>query len=528
MTQQSSHAPSKPAATEHWSGRIGIILAVAGSAVGLGNFLRFPGQAVEYGGGAFMIPYFLSLLLLGIPIGWAEWTMGKMGGLRGFHGAPGVLGYVGRSGIARYLGALGVLVPLIVYMYYVLIEAWCLRYAWSYLTGSLDLGAAPDRVAASQAFFSTVSGDAANGSLLQGDMAGVWFWLVVFAANVWLVRRGLSGGIEIFCRWAMPAMALCAVVVLIRVLTLGTPDPSVPERNVITALGFMWNPDLSKLADFETWLAAAGQVFFSLSVGFGVIINYASYLKKDDDVVLSSLTAAATNEVFEVSFGGLITITAAFIFLGASGATGGTFGLGFQTLPVVFSHMDMWERIIGFTWFFMLFLAAITSSLSMLQPVKAFLQEALGLSSERTLALLTAVTLLGSAYVGYMSENLVALDTMDFWVGTCAIFIVAGVQVVCFSWVLGVDAGFTEAHRGALMKIPRFYRFILKYIAPTFLLVVFIGFCANNLPTKIEEIGHSPVAKWTIGVLGTVLALLLAAVWRGYPRENTTARKEVP
>src|SRR5690606_31758536 len=113
--------------------------------------------------------------------------------------------------------------------------------------------------------------------------------------------------------------------------------------------------------------------------GFGVIINYASYLSEKDDVVLSGLTACATNELFEVGFGGLITVTAAFVFLGASGAVGGVFGLGFQTLPVVFAHMGAAGRALGALWFGMLFLAAVTSSLSMLQPFRAFLREGLGL-----------------------------------------------------------------------------------------------------------------------------------------------------
>src|SRR5688500_20401921 len=119
----------------------------------------------------------------------------------------------------------------------------------------------------------------------------------------------------------MPIMAVLAFIVLAFVLTLGTPDPTRPDQNVINGLGFMWNPQFEKLGNAQTWLAAAGQIFFSLSVGFGVILNYASYMKKKDDVVLSGLTASATNELFEVGFGGMITIPAAFIFLGLSGMT---------------------------------------------------------------------------------------------------------------------------------------------------------------------------------------------------------------
>ena len=116
--------------------------AVAGSAVGLGNFLRFPGQAAQNGGGAFMIPYFCALLFLGIPIGWAEWTMGRYGGRKGFHSAPSIMGVVGGGAVARYLGVIGVLIPLGVSFYYTYIEAWCLGYTWMYVTGGIGSSAA--------------------------------------------------------------------------------------------------------------------------------------------------------------------------------------------------------------------------------------------------------------------------------------------------------------------------------------------------------------------------------------------------
>ncbi len=130
---------------ERWGSRIGVILAVSGSAVGLGNFIRFPGQAAQNGGGAFMIPYFCALLFLGIPICWAEWTMGRYGGRKGFRSAPAILGIVGKGSVARYFGVLGILVPLVIYMYYVLIESWCLRYFFEYLTGGANLGSDPSR-----------------------------------------------------------------------------------------------------------------------------------------------------------------------------------------------------------------------------------------------------------------------------------------------------------------------------------------------------------------------------------------------
>ncbi|MCB0353209.1 MAG: sodium-dependent transporter, partial [Bdellovibrionales bacterium] len=401
--------------SDNWTSRLGVIFAVAGSAVGLGNFLRFPGQAVENGGGAFMIPYFIAFLLLGIPICWAEWAMGREGGNRGFHSCPGIFGVLGKKRLYRYLGLIGVIIPLVVYMYYVVIEAWCLGYAFYYLTGAMDLGSDPNQFAEnSKTFFSDFVGLGGDGVLLQGGLAPViLFWLTVFAINFFLIYRGISKGIETFCKFALPFMAISALIVLVRVLTLGTPNPDAPDQTVLNGLGFMWNPKgvgddpdwMHALLNPKVWLAATGQIFFSLSVGFGIIVNYSSYLKKKDDVVLSGLTAAATNEMFEVCFGGLITVTAAFVFLGAAGAVGGTFGLGFNTLPVVFEYMPA-GNFFGFLWFFMLFLAAITSSVSMLQPAIAFLEEALPLGRKASVTFLGLISALGSFFVLYFSKDL--------------------------------------------------------------------------------------------------------------------------
>ena len=497
-----------------WGTRAGVILAVAGSAVGLGNFLRFPAQAAAHGGGAFMIPYICALVLLALPIGWAEWSMARYGGEKGFHSGPAIMGMVGRGRVARYFGILAVLIPMVVYMYYVYIEAWCLRYAWEYLTGGVALtGSIEEQVRTSATFFSQTTGTDTDGVL---NMSSV-FWLIVVTINIVLVYRGLKGGIEKFCQIALPAMAVLAVIVLIRVLTLGTPNPALPEQNVLNGLGYLWNPDFSKLTHFDTWLAAAGQVFFSLSVGFGVILNYASYLKKKDDIALSGLTASSTNELFEVGFGGLITITAAFVFLGASGVGGG-FGLGFQTLPVVFEQMGGIGRWIGFAWFFLLFLAAITSSISMLQPVKTFFEEALGISSGKAIAWVSIVCGLGSLWVIWFSKNMVALDTMDFWVGTFCIFLLATVQIICFGWIWGVKNGARELDQGALIRIPRVFLFIMKYVAPIYLLVVLAGFTYFDLRKKLGELAGNPVALWTLIIIGAVVVLLIAMVAIGERR----------
>ncbi|MFA5258085.1 MAG: hypothetical protein WC360_08040, partial [Opitutales bacterium] len=231
----------------------------------------------------------------------------------------------------------------------------------------------------------------------------------------------------------------------------------------------MWK----QLRNPQLWVAAAGQIFFSLSVGFGLILTYASYLKKDEDIVLSGLAATSANEFAEIGLGGLITIPAGVAFLGVAGVSGiGTFGLGFNVLPMVFSQMPG-GAIFGFLFFFLLFLAAVTSSLSMLQPGIAYLEESMHISRRQSVAILGYVTAIGACFIAFFSKGLKALDTVDFWIGSFMLFALATIQIVLFSWVIGVDKGFEEMRKGASIPVPRIYRFIMKWVTPLFLLGVF-------------------------------------------------------
>ncbi len=511
---------------EEWGSKLGVILAVAGSAVGLGNFLRFPGQAAANGGGAFLIPYFCALFLLGIPIGWAEWTMGRYGGKKGLHSAPMVMGAIGKGSVARYFGVIGVLIPLGVSTYYMFIETWTFGYFLKYLTGGIGVDpAAPiaAQTASAVAFYQSFTGTGGDGVLFTGDtLFTVITWVVVFAINIYFVFRGLSKGIEKFVSWAMPVMGVCALIVLIRVLTLGTPDPTHPDQNVINGLGYMWNPNYSKLKDFKTWLAAASQIFFTLSVGFGVIINYASYLKRNDDIALSGLTANATNELFEVGFGGMITLTAAFVFLGVSGTTsavaGGSFSLGFATLPVVFAHMGAFGNIVGALWFLMLFLAAITSSLSMYQPAVAHVKESLNYSHAKSTTVIAAVGTAGAFLTLWFTAGGSFWNTVDFWVGTYLIFVLAMVQIIYFAWVFGIDRGWKELHNGAAIQIPKVYKIVMKYIAPAYLIIVFVGFTVQNLKDSIAASWADTGARVGMLTIAAILVFLLVVTRLGERR----------
>lgn len=574
---------------ESWNSRIGVILAVAGSAVGLGNFLRFPGQAAQYGGGAFMIAYFISLLVIGLPICWAEWSLGRLGGKNGFNSSPGILGFVTQKASFRYLGVIGVTIPVVIYMYYVYIEAWCLGYAVNFLSGNMEFQSASE----AGDFWGGFIGMGANGDALGFGLTEVGgFLFVVFILNFYLIYRGLSKGIEWFCKYAMPTLIALAVIILIRVLTLGAPDAENPENSVINGLGFMWNPNKvvmfertvtdgaeawtaiagqefvgeasiaaatakasadpnlelrtitmwSQLANPQLWLAAAGQIFFSLSVGFGVIITYSSYLRRKDDVVLSGLAATSTNEFCEVGLGGLTTLPAGYAYLGVAGVAGaGTFGLGFNVLPMVFSEMPA-GNFFGFAFFFLLFLAAVTSSLSMLQPGIAFLEEALKINRKQSVAILGAFTALGCGFVVYFSEGVKALDTIDFWVTNLLMVVLATVQIIAFAWIIGVDKGFKEVHKGAAIRIPAIFKFIMKYLSPVFLITIFLawfftsvlGYNLSGGPKQYSSyiidlfIEPNPVAIMSVGVVLLTIAFVSIVTYNGRFSKTENNQEDSP
>ncbi len=480
---------------ENWGSRLGVVLAVAGSAVGLGNFLRFPGTAVNNGGGAFMIPYIISFILLGIPIAWCEWTIGRLGGRYGQNNAPGIMFALWRRAPAKVIGTMTVLIPVLVYVYYVLLEALCLRYAVEFFSGGFadtfqqaaaaggsDVSSAVTE--ASSSFAKRSFGMAENGAMFGTEM--LWYVLICFACNFVIIYRGITRGIETFCKIAMPLLVLCAIAILIRVLTL---DNVVEGRTISSGLGFMWNPDWAKLWEPEVWLRAAGQIFFSLSVGFGLILCYSSYLRSDDDVVLSSLSASSTNEFCEVVLGGLIIVPTAFLFLGPGNTPDSTFALGFFTVPAIM-HFMPGGSFFGGMWFGLLFLAAVTSSISMLQPATAFLEDGFGLKRRASVTILSMFTLAGASLVMYFSENLAALDFTDFWCEFMMIVAALG-QVIIFGWVIGAERAFAETRRGAELKIPTFMPFVVRYITPTFLIVVLGMWCYFNGPDRLKKMSPS-------------------------------------
>lgn len=460
---------------ENWGSRVGLVLAMAGNAVGLGNFLRFPAQAAQNGGGAFLIPYLVSFVLMGIPLLWVEWAIGRHGGQYGHHSAPGMLDKMGRGKWLKYVGVFGIFTNLTIAAYYCYIESWALAYVFHSVKGTF-VAFGHSQPAVGQFFNHYLGVTAASLFSLPGE-AFFWF-LVTLCLNVWILSRGLSKGIELAAKIGMPLLILFAIILAIRGLTLGAGNPGVIE-SPLHGLNFVWNPNLSGLANPTTWLAAAGQIFFTLSVGMGSIHCYAAYVKKDHDIALNAASAGWMNEFVEVLLGGSLLIPIATAYLGlaavqAATAGGSGFGLGFLTLPVLFNNWGWFAPVAGAMWFGLLFFAGITSSLAMGQPVTAFFEDEFGVERRKSALLFGGATLaLGSFCVWLYPGG--AFDEFDFWTGTFSLVVFALGEAFIFSYVFGIEKGWQEITRGADMKVPQVFKYVIKYVTPAFILVIFVA-----------------------------------------------------
>ncbi|HEY0099438.1 MAG TPA: sodium-dependent transporter, partial [Pyrinomonadaceae bacterium] len=372
---------------EGWASQLGLVLAMAGNAVGLGNFLRFPALAARNGGGTFMIPYFIAFLLLGIPLMWIEWGIGRFGGKYGYSTSPGMFEKMWANPLSKYLGALGVFIPLAFVIFYTYIESWTLGYAVLSFANQMPsiAGQSPDQAFTTMGDYLAAYQGTNNGLAWSGSVVGVIFFAITLFLNIFIISKGIAGGIERMAKIGMPLLILFAIIVGIRVLSL---------PGAMGGIAFVWNPDFSRITDGAVWLAAAGQIFFTLSLGTGSIQTFASYLKETDDIVLTGLATSSMNEFCEVILGGSIAIPAATAFYGAGAATAiansGTFNLGFQTMPAVFSGLPG-GFLFGGIWFTLLFFAGITSSLALAQPAMAFLQDELRMTRQKAAMVVGAI-----------------------------------------------------------------------------------------------------------------------------------------
>lgn len=447
-----------------WGSRVGLILAMAGNSVGLGNFLRFPAQAIDNGGGAFIIPYLVCFLLMGIPLLFVEWSMGRFGGSKGQHSTPFIFDSFSKKPYWKYFGVFGIFTNLAVAAFYCYLESWALSWAYFTLTGEFT---GMDQAQVGEFF---------NNYIALGTNQPIVFWIICLALNTFVLSRGLSGGVEKVAKIGMPLLLIFGIVLAVQGVTINAGESGAINDGTV-GLNYLWTPDFSSIWNFDVWVAAAGQIFFTLSLGMGSIHCYASYVKRKDDIALNAMTAGWMNGFVEIVLGSAIIIPIAIGYLGIPAveemtAGGSGLGIGFAVLPSLFSQWGAFGIVAGVMWFGLLFFAGITSSLAMGTPVMAFLQDNFNwkrVSSALAFGLL--VGLLGIPCV--LSQD--AFNEFDYWAGTVALVVFALVEIILFAWVFGMDKGWKEINMGADMKIPIIFKYIIKYVSPIFLAGVFIG-----------------------------------------------------
>lgn len=454
-----------------WGSRIGLILAMAGNAVGFGNFLRFPVQAIQNGGGAFIIPYLVSFLILGLPLLFIEWSIGRYGGSRGFHSTPLMMQSMDRRRLWKYVGVFGLFCNIGIASYYCYLESWTLAYIFHSATGTFN-GMNQHQVV--QLFSDYVS----IGKTTLIPFEPIVFFLICLGINVYILSKGLSGGVEKVAKIGMPLLILFGIILAIRAVTLKSGvDGAVNDSSV--GLNFLWTPHFDSIYNPKVWFAAASQIFFTLSLGMGSIHAYSSYLKRKDDIALNAMSAGWMNEFIEVVLGGAIIIPIAVGYLGIDRvkelAAMGGLGLGFKTIPYLFSQ---WGHVIGAVagvmWFGLLFFAGITSSLAMGTPVQGFLEDEFKWSRRKTaLAFGGIILILGLPTILFFNQGV--FDEYDYWTGSFALFVFAAFEAVLFAWFFGIKKGWEEINTGADIRVSRIFRFLIMWVTPVLLIIVFLG-----------------------------------------------------
>ncbi len=456
------------ATNQHWGSRMGLILAMAGNAVGLGNFLRFPVQAIENGGGAFIIPYLISFLLMGLPLLWVEWAMGRYGGRFGNHSTPFIFQSMG-NGLWIYAGTLGIFVNLGMAAYYVYIESWTLSYTWYSITGVFD-NLSQGQV--SQFFDDYV--DVGEG-LFNLPLIAIFFFAITLGLNIWVLSRGLEGGIEKASKICMPLLLIFGAILAIRAITLDEGELGTSYSASI-GLNYLWEPRYDSLLRPGVWLAAAGQVFFTLSLGMGSIICYASYIRSRQDIALNAMSAGWLNEFVEVVLGASIIIPIAVGYMGLDWVVENAgFMMGFKTMPYLFEQWGpIFSALAGLFWFGLLFFAGITSSLAMGTPFTAFLEDEFNFSVKKSAVTFGVIVgLLALPCIIFYQQGV--FDEFDYWTGTVLLVVVAFLEITLFAWVFGIDKGWEEVTRDADIHIPIFFKYVTCYVTPVFIGIVLVG-----------------------------------------------------
>lgn len=457
---------------QSWGSRIGLVLAMAGNAVGFGNFLRFPVQAIENGGGAFIIPYLVCLVLLGLPLLLIEWSSGRFGGKFRYHSSPFIMMKMGQKPLWMYVGVFGIFSNLVIISFYTYMESWTIAYVYHSLVGTFQ---GMDQAGVASFF---------NGYLdVTTSTTGIpyealIFFLICLGLNVWILSRGIQRGVEAVAKIVMPVLILFGMILAYKAITLKAGQGGA-VFNGLEGLNFLWTPHFESIWNPKVWLAAAGQIFFTLSVGMGAVQAYASFVKPKQDIAGGAMAAGFMNQFVEIVLGGSILIPIAIGYFGIDKVVeitkSGGLGLAFQSLPFLFTKWGPVLSFLGGALFFgLLFFAGITSTLAMGTSIINFLRDEFKVAQRNAALILGATVLtLGLPTIFFFQDGV--FGEYDYWGGTIALVIFGMLESILFAWVFGLKRGWAEITEGADVQLPRVFIPIIKYVTPVMLIIIFVG-----------------------------------------------------
>jgi len=491
---------------ETWSSSTGFILAAVGSAVGLGNIWRFPGVAYESGGGAFLIPYLIALLTAGIPILFLDYAIGHR------YRAAAPLAYRRMAKPAEALGWFQIALSFVIAVYYAAVIAWSL----SYFVFAFDLRWGDDPAG----FFVGEylrTGDPEVSTTIVSAVAIplVLVWVAVLA----IIALGVTKGVQRVNVIFIPLLVVAFAGLVIRAVTL---------PGAMDGLNALFTPDWGALTDPGVWIAAYSQIFFSLSIAFGIMVTYASYQRRKANMTSSGLVVAFANSSFEILAGiGVFATLGFFAHQQATtvdeleGLTGPI--LSFVTFPAVISEMPG-GTIFGAVFFAALVLAGFTSIISILLGVAASVQEKFGLGQKASAIAVCVVCAIISIALFSTTSGLIALDTVDQWANNVGIVLSAIVMTVLVVWVFRkVPVLRAHLNRVSTFKVGRSWWVLIGVLAP--LLLTYMLF--ERVQTLVTE-GYEGYPGWylnlfgwgTIGFVVVAAAVLTAIPWRGRDSED--------
>ena len=462
MSQQASSDSGKGSARGLFSGNIGFILAVAGSAVGLGNIWRFPYLAAKYGGGIFLLVYLILMLTFGYALIVAETSLGRKTRLSPV-GAYRAFGQMKRNPFLVFGGWINAVVPMLILPYYCLIGGWIVKYLFEYVVGDVNL----------------VAADGYFGGFISSPLEPIIWNLIFLGCTLGIILKGVEGGVERASRIMMPLLLILAVIVAVYSMT---------RPGAGAGIYYYLVPDFSKFS-IMTVVAACGQLFFSLSIGMGILITYGSYMKKDVSIEESTENV----EIFDTAIAimaGLMIIPAVFSFSGGDPDTlqAGP-ALMFITIPKVFESMGL-GTVVGILFFTLVLFAAVTSSIALTESAVSTFEDELGWERKQATVLIGIIMLvLGSlSALGYgplarfTVFGMQFLDFFDFLTNSVMMPIAAITTCLLVSRVIGVEKIEEEVTlEGKPFRRKRIFNFMIKYLCPIFAAIILISSVANAL-----------------------------------------------